>query len=125
EPAEVPAPVDDPARARGDARGHRAAERLPRGRLVAGPEDAVRLRAGEARARERHGRLACRAQQDAEGPRVVHGVAVVALVAAAPVAVAQLVAPRVLAAVGLEPVDVEVLDEVAALRGPPVAALLR
>src|SRR5699024_10557206 len=112
EPGEVPAPVDDAARRGRDARGHGPAERFPRGILVARPVQAVRLRAGEPGAGERHGCLAVLAQQVTERARVVDGVQVVPLVAAAPVAVPEVVAPGMLAAIGLEAVDVELADEV-------------
>src|SRR5690606_22817591 len=121
EPGQVPSPVDDPARRGGQAGDHRGPEALPGGVLVTGPDDAVGLGTGEAGPGEGDGCLTLGAQQVAEGAGVVHRVAVVALVPVRAARVPQVVAPGVLATVGLEAVDVEVPHQVAALAGPPFA----
>ena len=103
--------------------GDRGAVGLPGGVLVARPVTGKRPGTGEPGPRERHPLGARLGQQPVVGLRVQVGEAVVGLDPAGAVGVAQLVAPGVLATVGLEAVDADLLQEVAPSRQPPVGGL--
>ena len=119
EPGEVPAPEEHTRGSCRQARGDRAPEGLPCGPLVAGPVQRVPTGTGEPCPTERDGIAPDLSHEPVVRRGIQDRVAVVRLGAAGAVRVAELVAPCVLAAVGLEPVDPHLLDQVAALRHPP------
>ena len=124
EAGQVPAPEEDAAGGGGQACRDRCPEGGPARHLVTRPMTRRGASSGETRPAEGHGLPPGLAQQAVVRALVEVGEPVVRPDAGGPVRIPQACAPGMLAPIGLEAVDPDLVDEVAALREPPVNGLL-
>src|SRR5690606_4769035 len=118
---EVPAPEDDAGHSRGEAREQAALERVPGGALVARPMRGIGLCPRIAGAREADAAILL--GEAVVGGDVVARVAVAVEQTVGAIGEDEIPAPHHLAAIGLEPVDAEIVDQILPLAEPPIRAL--